>query len=123
MTKHTISPHVSIYKFPITAISSIATRVSGVYLSGVFVGYGIAHGIGFDIDRNYKQLGYFPKMLVDYSLFIPITYHSLSGVRHFIWDRYPLLLNNNQVTKSSYLLFATTIGSSIVLERYLNLLK
>ena len=36
-----LSPHVTIYKFPITAISSIATRLSGVYLFGLFIGGGI----------------------------------------------------------------------------------
>ena len=121
MYKHTISPHVSIYKFPITALSSIATRISGVYLSGAFVGYGVAHSIGFDIDHKYKELVGLPKLFVDYSLLTPITFHSLSGIRHFVWDKYPSLLNNNQATKSSYLLFATTMGSTIVLERYLNL--
>ena len=32
-----ISPHVNIYKFPITAISSITNRISGLYLTGVFI--------------------------------------------------------------------------------------
>lgn len=115
-----LSPHVTIYKFPVTAISSIATRISGVYLSGLFVGYGISYGIGFDIDGRYKQLTGYTKFMVDYSLVAPLTYHSLSGIRHFVWDKYPTLLNNNHVAKSSYILFGTTIGTSIIIERYLN---
>ena len=122
MVKQTInlSPHVTIYKFPITAISSIATRISGVYLSGIFVGYGISRGIGLDIDGRYKQLTGYTKSMVDYSLVAPLTYHSLSGIRHFVWDKYPSLLNNNHVAKSSYLLFGTSIGTTIMIERYLN---
>ena len=32
-----ISPHVEIYKFPITAISSITNRVTGLALTGYFL--------------------------------------------------------------------------------------
>ena len=36
-----ISPHVNIYKFPVTALSSITTRLTGLYLSGLFIAGGI----------------------------------------------------------------------------------
>ena len=47
-----LSPHVTIYKFPITAISSIATRLSGVYLSGLFIGGGIIKLVNKEIMKN-----------------------------------------------------------------------
>ena len=47
MTKN-ISPHVTIYKFPVTAISSILTRVSGAYLSGLFIAGGISKLVNKD---------------------------------------------------------------------------
>ena len=39
--KKNISPHVNIYRFPITAISSITNRITGVYLTGIFIGSGL----------------------------------------------------------------------------------
>ena len=36
-----ISPHVQIYKFPITAISSITNRVTGLALTGYYLGFGM----------------------------------------------------------------------------------
>ena len=120
MKKQTISPHVTIYKFPITALSSISTRLSGLYLSGIFVGYGMTQLIGIDMYKSYGKLHGAKKSIVDYSLLIPGTYHAFSGMRHFVWDRYPSLLNNNHVARSSYFLFGVTLGTSIVTERYLN---
>ena len=32
-----ISPHVNIYKFPVTAISSIMNRVTGLGITGIYV--------------------------------------------------------------------------------------
>ena len=35
--KRKLSPHLNVYKFPITAVSSIATRLTGLSLSGLFI--------------------------------------------------------------------------------------
>jgi len=113
-----ISPHVSIYKFPITAVSSIATRLSGLYLSGAFIGLGlikIANKEDFFYNK-YNSLESKYKTIINYSIITPLTYHTYGGVRHFIWDKYPKLLNNKAVTRSSYLLFGITGVSSILFE-------
>ena len=64
MTKN-VSPHVSIYKFPITAISSIATRLSGLYLSGLFVGCGIVllNNKEDILKEKYKNSPYFSSLI------------------------------------------------------------
>ncbi len=117
MTKH-ISPHVSIYKFPVTAISSISTRLTGLYMSGLFIGGGL-YNLYFkeDIFEKYNSLDSKYKEILNYSLIIPSTYHTLGGLRHFIWDKYPSLLTNKSVLKSSYLLFGLSIGSSFLIEQ------
>ena len=52
-----ISPHVNIYKFPVTAVSSILTRLSGLYLSGAFVVGGISQIYGKEkIEKCYNSL-------------------------------------------------------------------
>ena len=121
MTKN-ISPHVSIYKFPITAISSIATRVSGVYLTGLFILGGISKMTNYDdyLYNHYKKLENSYKSLLHYSVIVPTTYHTFGGIRHFIWDKYPSLLTNKSVPKSSYLLFGLTGLSSILAEKLIN---
>ncbi len=118
MTKN-ISPHVSIYKFPITAISSISTRLTGIYLSGLFITGGlIAVAKKEDyIYEKYNNLKNPYKNLFHYSLIFPSTYHTLGGIRHFVWDKFPQLLTNNKVVKSSYILFGVSSVLSLAIER------
>tara|TARA_Y100000992_G_scaffold130081_1_gene85737 strand:+ start:1104 stop:1472 length:369 start_codon:yes stop_codon:yes gene_type:complete len=117
MTKH-ISPHVTIYKFPVTAISSIATRLTGLYMSGLFVAGGI-YNLYYkdDVFKKYDKLNDNYKKIINYSLILPSTYHTMGGIRHFIWDKYPSLLTNKSVMRSSYLLFGASIGTSLLIEK------
>ena len=117
MTKN-ISPHVSIYKFPVTAISSISTRVTGVYLSGLFIAGCISKLMNKDkyLYEKYNNLNQTYKSIFNYTIIFPVTYHTYGGIRHFIWDKYPKLLTNNSVTKSSVLLFGLSGISSILFE-------
>jgi len=121
MTKN-ISPHVSIYKFPVTAISSILTRVSGVYLSGLFIAGGISKLVNKDkyLYDKYNNLNSNLKTAFHYTIIFPSVYHTYGGLRHFIWDKYPKLLTNKSVPKSSYLLFGLTGVSSILAEKLIN---
>lgn len=121
MTKN-ISPHVTIYKFPITAISSITTRVTGVYFTGLFIAGGIAKLTNKDefLYDKYTHLNNTLKTAIHYSVIVPFTYHTYGGIRHFIWDKYPKLLTNKSVAKSSYLLFGLTGVSSILAEKLIN---
>ena len=117
MTKN-ISPHVSIYKFPVTAISSISTRVSGVYLTGLFIATGISKLTNTDtyFYNKYKNLDNNIQSLFHYSLITPTIYHTFGGIRHFIWDKYPKLLTTKSVAKSSYLIFGLSAITSVLSE-------
>jgi succinate dehydrogenase (ubiquinone) cytochrome b560 subunit len=107
--KNTLSPHVTIYKFPITAISSITNRITGVYLSSVFIFCGFSHLSNINLYKEYENLDRNYKRLINYSFIFPLNFHTLGGIRHFIWDKYPKYLQNNLVKKSSLGLFATSI--------------
>ena len=117
-----ISPHVQIYKFPITAISSITTRLTGLYLTGLFVVGGISKINNHDkiILDKYNNLNNKFKTVINYSIIFPLTYHTYGGLRHFLWDKFPNLLTNKSVAKSSYLLFGLTGVSSILAEKILD---
>lgn len=84
-----ISPHVQIYAFPPTAISSITNRVTGCMLATTFMGLGWVGLIS----------GHSPEHLVDWvgqstllsfpaklCVTFPLTYHFVSGIRHLWWD-------------------------------------
>lgn len=111
-----ISPHVNIYKFPLTAISSITNRITGLGLTGIFLLGGSFSLLNIDLNEKYKKLDPFYKSLVNYSIIFPTSYHTYGGIRHFLWDKYPSLLTNNKVAKSSYLLFGLSIGTTYLIE-------
>lgn len=101
-----ISPHVSIYKFPVTALSSITNRITGVVISGGFIIVGISSFFPKQqaiILEKYESI-----RIIKPILFFPIIFHTFGGIRHFLWDFKPQLLSNSKVTKSSYILFGTT---------------
>lgn len=115
-----ISPHVNIYKFPVTALSSITTRLTGLYLSGLFIVGGVYNLTDQKetLYDKYMKLSDVPKRLFNYSIIFPITYHTYGGIRHFIWDKYPSLLMNKSVTRSSYILFGGSIFTTIMYEHF-----
>ncbi len=110
MTRSTLSPHVQIYKFPMTATTSILNRITGLALSGMFLAGSAVPYIYDDIHPLYQSLSPKTKQGLHGLLTFPIVYHTFGGIRHFLWDAYPHLLTNAKATKSSYVL----IGSSIV---------
>tara|TARA_B100002019_G_C20999122_1_gene464370 strand:+ start:157 stop:525 length:369 start_codon:yes stop_codon:yes gene_type:complete len=115
-----ISPHVQIYKFPITAVSSITIRLTGLALTGLFVGFGtLCHFKKEDIIvKEYEKLSLPYKKAISYTLLAPTVYHTLGGVRHFVWDKYPkLFLNNKSVAKSSFVLFGLSVPFTFFSEK------
>ena len=65
MKNKNISPHVTIYKFPLPAISSISNRITGVAMTGLFLGYGLGNLIdpNFNkvVESKYNNLSYLQK--------------------------------------------------------------
>tara|TARA_B100000902_G_C27128457_1_gene822312 strand:- start:402 stop:770 length:369 start_codon:yes stop_codon:yes gene_type:complete len=115
-----ISPHVEIYKFPVTALSSITNRITGLYLTGIFIGSGISGITENDIVNIYNKSDANYKRIFDFSLVLSGSYHTFGGIRHFIWDKYPSLLNNYLTLRSSQILFLSSIMSSILIDRIIH---
>ena len=117
-----ISPHLTIYKFPITAISSITNRVTGLGLTGLYLGYGLSRFTNADntIQNTFNQLGDNTKRCLFFPPVFSATYHTFGGIRHIILDKYPTYLNNHAMKKSSLLLF---VGSAIISGISTELLK
>ena len=114
-----ISPHVNIYKFPITAISSIMNRVTGLGITGIYVVSGTMLLFNKNPVTYYEKLHNYPKTAINYGIIFPTFYHTFGGIRHFIWDKYPHLLSNIKVTQSSIGIIGLSIASSFIYEKYI----
>tara|TARA_Y100000816_G_C26058040_1_gene555369 strand:+ start:1097 stop:1438 length:342 start_codon:yes stop_codon:yes gene_type:complete len=111
-----LSPHVTIYKFPLVAISSITNRLSGLALSGLYVSTGMIC-LTDNIDNVNKFYNTY-KDYINYSIVFPSMYHTLGSIRHFIWDKYPKLLTNTSVRNSSIgLLSGSLLGTWLILKK------
>ena len=116
-----ISPHVQIYKFPLTAISSITNRITGLGLTGMYIGLGTSCLLNQNqtlIDK-YDKSNQIIKTGINYIILFPNIYHTYGGLRHFIWDKYPQYITNKLAHKSSIALFSISILSTILSERYI----
>ena len=118
--KKKISPHLNVYKFPIAAVSSITTRITGFGLSGLFIIGGLSCYTNFDYKKIYNKLDDYTKYILNNTVTFACVYHTFGGIRHFIWDKYPKYLTNKSVSKSSYLLFGSSIITTIILNNYNN---
>uniref|UniRef100_A0A6U3BVD0 Succinate dehydrogenase cytochrome b560 subunit, mitochondrial n=1 Tax=Entomoneis paludosa TaxID=265537 RepID=A0A6U3BVD0_9STRA len=120
-TGRPVSPHVTIYAFPVAAISSILNRVTGCALSVGCAGLGAAELVGGSGTSLYlMQLigsqGFLVAAAAKYAVTFPIVYHYFGALRHFSWDYQPDRLTNADVEKASKMLIA---GSVVVSGAFL----
>ena len=116
-TQRPVSPHVTIYSFPVCALSSITTRVTGCALSFGGAGLGLVEIIGgngaaLELMSTIGGGGVMTAGIAKFSVAFPFIYHYLGGLRHLVWDNSPEMLTNVDVEKASYAL----VGSSVLLS-------
>lgn len=84
-----ISPHLTIYRFPIAAVSSITTRITGCALMVGTSGIGalaLVGDVGATVDAFVAAApGAVP--LAKFAVAFPLSYHYLSAVRHAVRAR------------------------------------
>ena len=88
--KKPLSPHLQIYRLPLTAILSISHRLSGVILCFVYISFVfILLVLAFNVEMFNILLAYFNnfigKIIVALAS-LTIFYHMTNGVRHMVWD-------------------------------------
>lgn len=85
-----ISPHLQIYRLPLTALISISHRLTGVLLSLgllglVFIAWQLTLG-----EENFNQmqivLNTFPITILISGFVYALMFHLCHGVRHIVWD-------------------------------------
>ena len=85
-----LSPHLQIYRLPITAVISISHRVTGVLLAAgslVLVYWLVAVASGPDAFAEAQALlGSILGRAVLLALTLALFYHLANGIRHLFWD-------------------------------------
>jgi succinate dehydrogenase (ubiquinone) cytochrome b560 subunit len=120
-TGRPVSPHVTIYNFPIAALASITNRVTGCALSFGCLGVGALELLGgtgttaFVMD-TIGSSGFLVASGAKFGVGFTVLYHYLGAVRHFSWDYMPEMLTNVDVEKSSWYLFggSTLLATGLV---------
>lgn len=85
-----LSPHLQVYRLPLTALMSISHRASGIFLAfgSLFIAaWIIAAGMGqtyYDMFMSFAQSGLGTLLLFGWS--VALYYHLCNGLRHMLWD-------------------------------------
>jgi succinate dehydrogenase / fumarate reductase, cytochrome b subunit len=90
MPSRPTSPHLSVYKFKYTLVSSILNRLAGLALSVGLLGFVYwlcSVGAGAQAQAHAQGLlcTWVAKLFLA-GLVIAFSYHLIAGIRHLIWD-------------------------------------
>jgi succinate dehydrogenase / fumarate reductase cytochrome b subunit len=85
-----LSPHVQIYRWPLTMLLSILHRITGVGLGlgmVLLIGWLLATACGaeaYELARHCLSSVLGRLILIAFTL--TLVFHALNGVRHLVWD-------------------------------------
>jgi succinate dehydrogenase / fumarate reductase, cytochrome b subunit len=122
MPERPLSPHLSVYKFKYTLVTSISNRFAGLVLSVgllILVYWLVSLAAGA---RAYAQacgilsLGVFKPIYL--LLLAAFVYHLVAGVRHLVWDC-GLGLERASARRSAWLVAAVSIALTLILAYFL----
>lgn len=115
-----LSPHMTIYSFPLPAIMSITHRATGIMLSGYVTVLGVgalalphdvSHYITMIEELNLSSATLF---LVKAIIAAPFGYHFANGLRHLYWDT-AKGLSMKEVYTSGYAILGTATIITLIL--------
>lgn len=111
-----LSPHLQVWRFHVTMLSSILHRITGVgiYLGALIVAvWAIALGMGPAAYGTFLGLMGGPLgKLVLFGMTASLFYHLGNGVRHLIWD-FGYGLTKEEATSSSFAVFGFAIVATL----------
>jgi succinate dehydrogenase / fumarate reductase cytochrome b subunit len=85
-----LSPHLSVYKWPITMATSITHRATGVAISigMILIAWGlIALASGPELYQPFSAaMGSIIGLIVVAGFLWSLVFHFLNGIRHLVWD-------------------------------------
>lgn len=85
-----LSPHLQVYRLPLTGLVSISHRITGVLLSAGLVLFAyllFAIAAGQDTYSNMQAfMAFWLCRLIYWSFVYALFFHLVHGVRHLVWD-------------------------------------
>jgi succinate dehydrogenase / fumarate reductase cytochrome b subunit len=85
-----LSPHLQVWRWHVTMLTSILTRATGVALyvgALILAGWAVALALGEDAFIAYTgMLGTPLGLLVMFGLTLALYFHLAAGIRHLFWD-------------------------------------
>lgn len=111
-----MSPHLQVWRWHVTMLTSILHRVTGVglYLGGLIVAaWAISLAAGPEVYDLFKAvMGSFLGKFVLFGMTLSLFYHLGNGIRHLIWDA-GHGLDIKSATASAYAVFGFTVAATL----------
>ena len=124
-----LSPHLTIYRWPVTMMTSITHRVTGVGLSVgavILAWWLVSVSNGPEGWERFHAVSETPiGLLILFGLIWSLVYHFLNGIRHLAWDAgwgfdlkvayasgYAVLVGTGVLTVLAWILAYATMGKS-----------
>ncbi len=108
-----LSPHLQVYRLPMTALMSITHRITGAALCGGFVLIAAFLVAAATNAACYDAVMGFASSLLGKAIMIAwsaaLYYHTLNGVRHLIWDMKPVTIDEGKAVISGWMIIAGTL--------------
>jgi succinate dehydrogenase / fumarate reductase cytochrome b subunit len=109
-----LSPHLTVYRFPITGVMSIVHRITGaaLYFGTLLVVWWLVAAATSQaaLDTANAVFGSWVGRLVLFGYTWALLHHMLGGVRHLVWDTGTAL----DKTSADRMAWATIIGSVLL---------
>ena len=106
-----LSPHLQVYRLPMTAIMSISHRITGVVLAGgcllitAFLAAAATSPRYYDFIMGYSNNIYATAFLFLWSFVL--YYHLCNGIRHLFWDMVMLIDEKKAIAAGWVVLLAS----------------
>ncbi len=110
------SPHIQVYRLPLTALFSITHRITGAALSigmilitwFLFAASSGEESYNIAIEIITSPLG----RIILFLWSLAIFFHTFTGIRHLIWDA-GFMLDKDVAMRSNYYVLAATIITTL----------
>lgn len=115
-----LSPHLQVYRLPLTGLVSITHRMTGVMLSMglvlfVYVLFAIAAGeTGYSAMQGFMSFWLFK--LVYWGFIYALFFHLIHGIRHLIWD---IGKTFDKATLDKFAVYELAAGATLTLLSFL----
>ena len=111
-----LSPHLTIYRWPITMVLSIIHRITGVALSVGLVALVVwLEAIAYDFipyDLVLAFMRSLPGRVVLFGFSFAFFFHLSNGIRHLIWDT-GRLFEKRQVDTSAWIVLLASVSMTL----------